>query len=337
MKTKLVITILMLGSFAANAQNPYEVFGYTSKVTYEDRKPDLFRVNNCDTISKVKTLAFDFEKRLIYLLDKNDSTLGETIIDDKKLLRWLSVDPKANEYPGLSPYNFVANNPIYYIDPDGRKLIVADKAQQSMVLGYLKDQFGGDIYKFNKHGELRLDQKAFNAAKGNFSAEQMSMSTGLTQVVKSDRIIQAQLYANQDINFSRNPLVPVQTTTYDSDLQRNITTTEYKPMYEGGRGFVIPTLGQEAITTYINGDDRAFILMDYNASSTGTFKAEGGANTTPCASCIFMHEVLDHGLDYIKNGNINEPAGATKKDNVFYHNQSLQNKGSAVRTGEDHK
>jgi RHS repeat-associated protein len=36
---------------------------------------------------------------------------------------WLSVDPLAHEYPLISPYAYVANNPINAIDPDGRKII----------------------------------------------------------------------------------------------------------------------------------------------------------------------------------------------------------------------
>ena len=126
---------------------------------------------------------------------------------------------------------------------------------------------------------MRLDQKAFNSAKGNFSAEQINISTGLTKVVTSDRIIEARIYPDANINFERNPLVPVQKTTFDSDLNRNVTTNEYQPMYAGGKGIVIPKLGQEAITMSIDGDDRAFILMDNGAASTGTFKAEGGSNT----------------------------------------------------------
>jgi hypothetical protein len=121
-----------------------------------------------------------------------------------------------------------------------------------------------------------------------------------------------------------------------TDLNRNVTTTYYEPMYAAGKGIVIPKMSQEAITFSIGGDNRAFILMDNSASATGTFKAEGGGNTNPCASCIFMHEVLDHGLDYIKTGSTNEPAGATKKENVGNHNDALKNKGSSVRTGEDH-
>lgn len=33
---------------------------------------------------------------------------------------WLSVDPLSDKYPSLSPYAYCANNPVIYIDPDGR-------------------------------------------------------------------------------------------------------------------------------------------------------------------------------------------------------------------------
>ncbi|MBB3841549.1 RHS repeat-associated protein [Runella defluvii] len=36
--------------------------------------------------------------------------------------QWMSVDPKASSYPNLSPYSFVVNNPLTYIDPDGRQV-----------------------------------------------------------------------------------------------------------------------------------------------------------------------------------------------------------------------
>ena len=33
--------------------------------------------------------------------------------------QWLSVDPLANKYPGWSPYNYVRDNPIGFVDPNG--------------------------------------------------------------------------------------------------------------------------------------------------------------------------------------------------------------------------
>ena len=39
---------------------------------------------------------------------------------DPEVSLWLTVDPIANEFPDLSPFNFVENNPIILIDPDGK-------------------------------------------------------------------------------------------------------------------------------------------------------------------------------------------------------------------------
>jgi RHS repeat-associated protein len=39
---------------------------------------------------------------------------------DNQLSMWLSVDPLAGKYPSYSPYVFTVNNPVKYIDPDGR-------------------------------------------------------------------------------------------------------------------------------------------------------------------------------------------------------------------------
>jgi RHS repeat-associated protein len=41
-------------------------------------------------------------------------------IYDSRLSRWMSLDPLQIKYPSLSPYNFVANSPILFVDPDGR-------------------------------------------------------------------------------------------------------------------------------------------------------------------------------------------------------------------------
>ncbi|MDL2297269.1 RHS repeat-associated core domain-containing protein [Bacteroidales bacterium OttesenSCG-928-E04] len=43
---------------------------------------------------------------------------------DNDLSIWLSVDPLARKYPSLSPYNYCANNPLKYIDPNGDSIAV---------------------------------------------------------------------------------------------------------------------------------------------------------------------------------------------------------------------
>ena len=41
---------------------------------------------------------------------------------EASLGRWMNVDPLADNYESFSPYNFVANNPLIYYDPDGRQI-----------------------------------------------------------------------------------------------------------------------------------------------------------------------------------------------------------------------
>lgn len=41
---------------------------------------------------------------------------------DTRLGKWFSTDPAFKKYPGISPYSFGANNPIYYVDQNGKWL-----------------------------------------------------------------------------------------------------------------------------------------------------------------------------------------------------------------------
>jgi RHS repeat-associated protein len=45
---------------------------------------------------------------------------------DSRLGRWLSLDPLQAKYPSLSAYNFCADNPILFIDPDGKRIMITD-------------------------------------------------------------------------------------------------------------------------------------------------------------------------------------------------------------------
>ena len=44
---------------------------------------------------------------------------------DQTLGRWHSMDPLAEKYYSISPYAYCANNPVRYVDPDGRKIRVS--------------------------------------------------------------------------------------------------------------------------------------------------------------------------------------------------------------------
>ena len=41
---------------------------------------------------------------------------------DADVARFLSLDPLAKKYSNLSPYNYVAGNPLIFIDSDGKEI-----------------------------------------------------------------------------------------------------------------------------------------------------------------------------------------------------------------------
>jgi RHS repeat-associated protein len=43
---------------------------------------------------------------------------------DPRTSVWQSVDPLTDKYAALSPYQYAANNPMKYVDPDGRDLVI---------------------------------------------------------------------------------------------------------------------------------------------------------------------------------------------------------------------
>jgi len=46
---------------------------------------------------------------------------GARYMDHELMTMWLSVDPMADKYPGISPYAYCAWNPVGAVDPDGEK------------------------------------------------------------------------------------------------------------------------------------------------------------------------------------------------------------------------
>ncbi len=50
------------------------------------------------------------------------SYFGARYYDSDLMTGWLSVDPMADKYPSLSPYNYCAWNPVKLVDPDGEEI-----------------------------------------------------------------------------------------------------------------------------------------------------------------------------------------------------------------------
>lgn len=75
-------------------------------------------------------------------IDMNDIEIRFLGLDESG--RFLSRDPHASRYPSFSPYVYVANNPLRFIDPDGRDIRVAqnEDGTYTIVGGILNDDTG---------------------------------------------------------------------------------------------------------------------------------------------------------------------------------------------------
>lgn len=79
--------------------------------------------------------------------------------------RFLRPDPMQDEYPGISPYAYAANNPLKYVDPDGRAVYSVNRAT-------------GEILRVGDKGGNKTDY--FNIGttndQGGFDADQVFSS-----------------------------------------------------------------------------------------------------------------------------------------------------------------
>lgn len=103
---------------------PFEELGIKVKVLtlsngkYQESFPN-------DTIFRFGSVMFNRVTGEVVTVIENDTLYGEYNLKAEVVSRWLSPDPLAAKHPELSPYNFVANNPIKYVDPDGQDYVLA--------------------------------------------------------------------------------------------------------------------------------------------------------------------------------------------------------------------
>jgi RHS repeat-associated protein len=83
-------------------------------------------------------------------------------IYDPRIGRWLSTDPHDDTYPAMSPYNFAINNPLSFIDPDGKDVYRTTEFQISqarlvfVMLNMGSEEFRKMMEPFYEGNELNI-------------------------------------------------------------------------------------------------------------------------------------------------------------------------------------
>jgi len=120
--------------------------------------------------------AYNFNGKRDDKWNGNGSSYGDfgARMMDNRLGRWMSVDPKAGKFPNESHYAFCSDNPIVYVDPDGKEKVI--------VIGG-GDNTGADRYKFINSGVRQLLDYAANNAKNE-----------PITIVITDKFVEAEVY-----------------------------------------------------------------------------------------------------------------------------------------------
>lgn len=114
---KLTLFCICLCSMAF-AQNPFEEFDYEPKIGTLSNGKYIEDFDN-DSIVRIGSVMLNTYTMQINGFVVTDTIYPEATLDPTIMSRWMNPDPLSDEFPDKSPYNFVNNNPIRYIDPLG--------------------------------------------------------------------------------------------------------------------------------------------------------------------------------------------------------------------------
>src|SRR6218665_1337784 len=228
---------------------------------------------------------------------------------------WGAVEPLASKYPGISPYAFCLNNPIYFVDPDGNDVKPTSIAAYKAILNTLsaKDQ---SYVKIDKHGNI--DKNLINRAKsisGNFtSLKTLVNDKTLTEVSVTNEYEYknkegAKHFGNVGVKYS-NELDDAMKDTEGQFTKEQLKSSGFKDEIHGSGIF--------GLTILPNGEKDAF--GDGQGSTNGniTVIISSDANERDAARTV-SHEAYGHALFFIKGNNPNH--GETKLSNIELENQ----------------
>lgn len=229
---------IILFTFHLQAQNnPFHNYGYQPQIATLSQG-EYIEPFDSDTIVQIGSILYNTMSKQIVAFVETDTLYSEATLEPDIVSRWMSPDPLQYEFPEVSPYNFVKNSPILFIDPDGRKLEVAFESENHLETfkTILDNKMGNlasievidGVAKLRVNDNLTVEQKATIEANPtyNFLSIVIEDTKNTAQIyLGDDMIIEGSSWWKHDSN-PKKPLQYIDT----KDAQQ----TEDWPVFSGG-------------------------------------------------------------------------------------------------------
>lgn len=173
----------------SRAQNPYQSLGVEEQaVTLSKGRYVEFFPN--DTLVQIGSVLLNTVTGKVVAFVKTDTLYSEATLQPQLTSRWWSPDPLAEKYKEWSPYNYVLNNPIILVDPDGKAPKWIPGTDGKLVT-YSKDSNGKVNWSANATADTR---RIGNALLTTRTGEQQ-----LNKLINSDTKIELKISGQNTI------------------------------------------------------------------------------------------------------------------------------------------
>lgn len=254
----------------------------------------------------------------------------------------MNIDPLGEMTPIVSPYTYVLNNPVLFTDPDGMRVVAKSEEAQELISNTLTELLGENHgFYFNKKGVLKhKGGKAHREAKKGYSDEQKALFDGFTEIASNDEYtIDVFQQKGSDKQYSAE----FRNQSLVTDQNGKIKKEDGKPVLkEDGTTTIVDVTNKSDGTTgggtFVtkSGHKNAVAIIFPDIATTRRFGAAGGKFTIGSLSATVVHELLDHGVDFVRTGSNTNSAGPSIK-NVDYQNKALIIIGSPTRVKHNHE
>ena len=257
---------------------------------------------------------------------------------DPTLGRWMNLDPLASKYDVYSPYSYAFNSPIFFVDPDGKRIIGSRRSDAEKAKTDFNRIFANK--KFNSFRNLiALSGKKFKkigsndlaaALKGvELSEDEQALVDTFVNTINSDDKHIVEFASNSD-NLSTKALNVFKTEI--TNLGVNIEKSK-----EVAGGVSVRVISSQGGSVTKRTEDGTFSLIVDDAGSASDYfntKTQKAVVKPGGRELATGHEVLGHGRSLATGrGNANQHKDAIQMENLIIR---VMGHGDIQRNGTDH-